>query len=595
MDKRAKKQKKTKKETRGNRENTSFAPRSAKRGKATLQDKDPIVAQTEEGLDYGQDYDSQSPPEEAFAPIPAADLNQTAADGAEDAQSIDIAAFEAEYDDEEELYEKLYPQAFADTQIEYDDDYDEDEYDQADLIEESGGEKPSDRILAAREQRAQKAAKKAERRAKMPVKKIAIICAVVLVVVAIAGVTAYIILNDPERLILNAFADGDLVRVNELYIEHIAGNEQKEQSLAGTVHDYTNSIVEDYNRGKRTLEEATAALQLVTDAALPGVDTAPALASLNELAQSKQLYLDAQAAEQGGQYLEAMLLYQQVHENDTNRSEAVSSINRLAPDAVSQIESTVSQYRAEGKLLDAARMLNLAVTIVEDANVAQMKVQLNNEAGAQLVEQAKALDDAGNLADAMELLATNTDIVHTGIEEQMAYFTAKQTVLTSKETLTHQNISGIGVYATEGSAVNFFTITEDVNMDAKVFAATSGEEDARIVFYLGFRDTAYINFTDIDVVVDGKTYPLNTTDTTKKKTQDVGNGNLSEWYVFDDKTLPKDLVESMLNATECSIVFKGEAASKTHVLTAEEKEKLLPLWQLYNIFGQYKQLQRFAG
>lgn len=118
---------------------------------------------------------------------------------------------------------------------------------------------------------------------------------------------------------------GNVDEANQLYLEKIAGNSEKEFDLEDALQTYIEGLYDDLNSGKVSSAEAQAFASTVYSMDMDSSSyTRKILSKLNDLILSKQAYEDAMDAVAGEDYLTAYMLLQNVIEEDSNYETASS-------------------------------------------------------------------------------------------------------------------------------------------------------------------------------------------------------------------------------------------------------------------------------
>lgn len=185
------------------------------------------------------------------------------------------------------------------------------------------------------------------------------ICAAVVVVIAAIVVT--VILTNPVRRFMQSIEENDPDTAFSIYIEDIAGNENRTEKLTETIDAYVDEQLELYTNEEITYDELSSRLTAIANTYISNDKVYEALDRSGMLYYCRETYTAAEEAFQNGEYASAVQLYSEVAGQDFEHGE--EAINKLAQ----ATESYRNQILTEAESAMDAHQYDSAAMILEEA------------------------------------------------------------------------------------------------------------------------------------------------------------------------------------------------------------------------------------
>lgn len=200
---------------------------------------------------------------------------------------------------------------------------------------------------------------------------------------------------------------GNVDEANQLYLEKIAGNSEKEFDLEDALQTYIEGLYDDLNSGKVSSAEAQAFSSTVYSMDMDSSSyTRKILSKLNDLILSKQAYEDAMDAVAGEDYLTAYMLLQNVIEEDSNYETASSKMTEIVNDGMRSLKQEIDDTVAAKEFQKAIDLVNEAISLWGKTDfLIDMSVSLPTQWQESNIADAEALRQQGRYAEALEIAA----------------------------------------------------------------------------------------------------------------------------------------------------------------------------------------------
>lgn len=200
---------------------------------------------------------------------------------------------------------------------------------------------------------------------------------------------------------------GNVDEANQLYLEKIAGNSEKEFDLEDALQTYIEGLYDDLNSGKVSSAEAQAFASTVYSMDMDSSSyTRKILSKLNDLILSKQAYEDAMDAVAGEDYLTAYMLLQNVIEEDSNYETASSKMTEIVNDGMRSLKQEIDDTVAAKEFQKAIDLVNEAISLWGETDfLIGMSVSLPTQWQESNIADAEALRQQGRYAEALEIAA----------------------------------------------------------------------------------------------------------------------------------------------------------------------------------------------
>lgn len=200
---------------------------------------------------------------------------------------------------------------------------------------------------------------------------------------------------------------GNVDEANQLYLEKIAGNSEKEFDLEDALQTYIEGLYDDLNSGKVSSAEAQAFSSTVYSMDMDSSSyTRKILSKLNDLILSKQAYEDAMDAVAGEDYLTAYMLLQNVIEEDSNYETASSKMTEIVNDGMRSLKQEIDGTVAAKEFQKAIDLVNEAISLWGETDfLIDMSVSLPTQWQESNIADAEALRQQGRYAEALEIAA----------------------------------------------------------------------------------------------------------------------------------------------------------------------------------------------
>lgn len=200
---------------------------------------------------------------------------------------------------------------------------------------------------------------------------------------------------------------GNVDEANQLYLEKIAGNSEKEFDLEDALQTYIEGLYDDLNSGKVSSAEAQAFSSTVYSMDMDSSSyTRKILSKLNDLILSKQAYEDAMDAVAGEDYLTAYMLLQNVIEEDSNYETASSKMTEIVNDGMRSLKQEIDDTVAAKEFQKAIDLVNEAISLWGETDfLIDKSVSLPTQWQESNIADAEALRQQGRYAEALEIAA----------------------------------------------------------------------------------------------------------------------------------------------------------------------------------------------
>lgn len=200
---------------------------------------------------------------------------------------------------------------------------------------------------------------------------------------------------------------GNVDEANQLYLEKIAGNSEKEFDLEDALQTYIEGLYDDLNSGKVSSAEAQAFSSTVYSMDMDSSSyTRKILSKLNDLILSKQAYEDAMDAVAGEDYLTAYMLLQNVIEEDSNYETASSKMTEIVNDGMRSLKQEIDDTVAAKEFQKAIDLVNEAISLWGETDfLIDMSASLPTQWQESNIADAEALRQQGRYAEALEIAA----------------------------------------------------------------------------------------------------------------------------------------------------------------------------------------------
>ena len=200
---------------------------------------------------------------------------------------------------------------------------------------------------------------------------------------------------------------GNVDEANQLYLEKIAGNSEKEFDLEDALQTYIEGLYDDLNSGKVSSSEAQAFSSTVYSMDMDSSSyTRKILSKLNDLILSKQAYEDAMDAVAGEDYLTAYMLLQNVIKEDSNYETASSKMTEIVNDGMRSLKQEIDDTVAAKEFQKAIDLVNEAISLWGKTDfLIDMSVSLPTQWQESNIADAEALRQQGRYAEALEIAA----------------------------------------------------------------------------------------------------------------------------------------------------------------------------------------------
>ena len=161
---------------------------------------------------------------------------------------------------------------------------------------------------------------------------------------------------------LSAVDKGDYQEANQLYYENVLGNYNSESAIYIGIKERINNAYNNYNAGKCTFDEANTVLQRIDKCNIFDTQIIQEIASmLNALAASKNSYELAEEYMSKSNYLDAIMQFGYVIENDVNYEEARNGLARAKTNYELMIGQEAQTARLNGNYREAYQIISDAI------------------------------------------------------------------------------------------------------------------------------------------------------------------------------------------------------------------------------------------
>lgn len=197
---------------------------------------------------------------------------------------------------------------------------------------------------------------------------------------------------------------GNADEANQLYLEKIAGNSEKEFDLEDALQTYIEGLYDDLNSGKVSVAEAQAFASTVYSMEMDSSSyTRKILSKLNDLILSKQAYEDAMDAVAGEDYLTAYMLLQNVIEEDSNYETAFSKMTEIVNDGMRSLNQEIDDAVAAKEFQKAIDLVDEAISLWGNNEfLASMQDSIPTWWQESNIEEAEQLRQAGQYSEAKD-------------------------------------------------------------------------------------------------------------------------------------------------------------------------------------------------
>ena len=204
--------------------------------------------------------------------------------------------------------------------------------------------------------------------------------------------------------VMKSIKAGNADEANQLYLEKIAGNSEKEFDLEDALQTYIEGLYDDLNSGKVSSAEAQAFASTVYSMDMDYSSyTGKILFNLDRLVQSKRAYQDAMDAVAGEEYLAAYMLLQSVIEEDSNYETASSKMNEIVNDGMRSLNQEIDDAVAVKDFQKAIDLVDEAISLWGNNEfLASMQDSIPTWWQESNIEEAEQLRQAGQYSEAKD-------------------------------------------------------------------------------------------------------------------------------------------------------------------------------------------------
>lgn len=204
--------------------------------------------------------------------------------------------------------------------------------------------------------------------------------------------------------VMKSIKAGNADEANQLYLEKIAGNSEKEFDLEDALQTYIEGLYDDLNSGKVSSAEAQAFASTVYSMEMDSSSyTQKILSKLNDLIVSKQVYEDAMDAVAGEDYLTAYMLLQNVIEEDSNYETASSKKDEIISDGMRSLNQEIDDAVAVKDFQKAIDLVDEAISLWGNNEfLASMQDSIPTWWQESNIEEAEQLRQAGQYSEAKD-------------------------------------------------------------------------------------------------------------------------------------------------------------------------------------------------
>ncbi len=222
---------------------------------------------------------------------------------------------------------------------------------------------------------------------------ITLICVIAALLIAVA--VFIFVLMSPERKLSSYIEDRNWESAARVYEEKYAGS-GKEQEADALLKEAVDEIFSEYEDGTIDYPAAKSHLTAIADFWGDGYAD-EAMERLRALYDSRESFAEAEEAMERGQYREAIGLYAQVSEEDSNYKKAQERLEDAKREYRSQVFSEADSREASGDYDGAVSLLEEALEVLPgDGELSEHKEQLESERETYRIQSA--LDEAGRYA-----------------------------------------------------------------------------------------------------------------------------------------------------------------------------------------------------
>ena len=308
-----------------------------------------------------------------------------------------------------------------------------------------------------------------------PKKKRGWIVIVVLALVLIGGIAGavygYMWNNTPAKKFARALEADDYAAVTQL-LPQLEDSER--EALSGNLKAYAARAVQRYNNGEVEYGTAYDLVDRLQRLFPDAQELKESAETMKALKASKENFMKAQAAQQNGDVEEALRLFGEVAETDTNYPDALERIEAIRAAYKTDVLKEAQALADRDDFLGAQALLTESVQILgEDADIAAKAEELlgleQDSYVESMLETAQALADDGDFVGAVELLqaATKED---ERLTQQIEAYKKSYRDAKLKEAKAHANLGDYEeAVAVLNNTKDFLGEDETVNAQIKAY------------------------------------------------------------------------------------------------------------------------------
>ncbi|MCD7889160.1 MAG: hypothetical protein LUG23_04475 [Oscillospiraceae bacterium] len=248
-------------------------------------------------------------------------------------------------------------------------------------------------------------------RAKIDMKFRKAIASILCIVIFIMPTGCSGVVTDPVEQVINAINNSEYLTANEIYYESISGNLQLESEVENQLSEIISNVIESYNNGEMTYDEAELTLEVIERADIYSYSLLlSSYAELENLQTSKNYYEEAISLEESGEYLDAYAAYEQVSSDDINYESAKEKSENVLENLLSQLISEADELIASEDFETAWVNLYSYMNVFEDYAEYHAELDVIYTACMDaVIADAEALVAEGNYSDACAVLYNEYD------------------------------------------------------------------------------------------------------------------------------------------------------------------------------------------
>lgn len=321
---------------------------------------------------------------------------------------------------------------------------------------------------------------------------------------------------------------------------------------------------------------------------------------LKKYKDSRQSMESADKAMKAKEYLDAVKYYKEVVKEDgSNYSKAQNNIKTCIKDMYDYYINEAEKMNSGGSYENAYKTVkSIKEYYPDDSKIkSKMELYLNNYFDSTMkkadeLNAGKKYDNAISTVEALNAYFPNNreiarkvslykrNKIAAALAEQEKKEKRKKELL-AQTSQRYDKEYNMKVYSPKGLDTYYVNIDEKLNIEPRMY--TLADSSAGIMFFIGYVQEEYINFSKLIFEIDGEIMEQEIPESVKKS--EVYNQGVAEWCTLSASNNSKlvEQIKKLADGKNSKIIFEGKKY-RNHVLTKKEKDYLKLFIELYGCY-----------